>query len=73
MWVYSFHLFWVPGGELLEVLLYELLGRALGERIQRKEVNIPCKDKQLGDFKELGILESGSKEQLQFPTVPTTL
>lgn len=62
MWVYSFHLFWVPGGELSEALLGELLGRALGEGMQRKEVNIPWKDKQLGNFKELGISESGSKE-----------
>lgn len=31
-----------------------LLGGALGERKQRKEVNTPCKDKQLSGFKELG-------------------
>lgn len=54
MWVYSFHLSWVPGEELLETLPHELLGRALGERMQRKEVNIPCKDRQLSDFEELG-------------------
>lgn len=67
MWVYPFHLSWAPWEELLETLPYELLGRALGERMQRKEVNIPCKDKQLSDFKELGISESGSREQIAVP------
>lgn len=66
MCVYSFHLSWVSE-ELLETLPHELLGRALGERKQRKDVNIPCKDKQLSDFKELGISESGSKEQIAAP------
>lgn len=67
MWVYAFHLSWVPWEELLEILPHELLGRVLGERMQRKEVNIPCKDKQLSDFKELGISESGSREQITVP------
>lgn len=53
--------------ELLETLPRELLGRALGERTLRKEVNIPCKDKQLSDFKELGISESGSKKGIAVP------
>lgn len=55
MWVYSFHLSWVPGEELLEALPPELSGRAPGEMMQRREVNTVCKDKQLSDFEELGI------------------
>ena len=38
-----------------------------------KEVNIPCKEKQLSDFKELGFQSQVAKSELQFPTVPTTL
>lgn len=38
-----------------------------------KEVNIPCKEKQLSDFKELGFQSQVAKNELQFPTVPTTL
>lgn len=73
MWVYPFHLSWVPWEELLETLPHELLGRVLGERMQRKEVNIPCKDKQLSDFKELGFPSQVAGNKLQFPAVPTIL
>lgn len=59
--------------ELLETLPRELLDRTLGEKMKRREVNIPCKEKQLSDFKELGFQSQVAKNELQFPTVPTTL
>lgn len=43
------------------------LGKALGEEMQRGEVNIPCKDKQLSDLKELGVSEAGSSEPIAAP------
>lgn len=59
--------------ELLETLPHKLLGRTLGEKKQRKEVNIPCKVKQLSDFKEQGFQSQVPRNELQFPTVPTIL
>lgn len=53
--------------DLLETLPHELLSRALGKRMQRKEVNIPCKEKQLSDFEELGFSESGRQEGIAAP------
>lgn len=41
--------------------------------MQRKQVHIPCKDKQLSGFKETGSSESGSKGEIAFPAVPRTL
>lgn len=59
--------------ELLETPPHEFLGRALGEKMQRKEVNIPCKEKQLSASKELGFQSQVAGNKLQFPTAPTTL